>query len=91
MEPNTKDTETGVAQEEQELSEEELKRLHSRVWARDADYIHFDVKRTTAERIVGWLHEFASQCDSEGYTATGDHARAVAELLRREIAKEQDQ
>lgn len=82
------DVTPGGGVEREQLSERELKRLYSRVWAEEADYVHFDVKRTTAERMVGWLHEFASHCDEEGHSVTADHARAVADLLRREIGKE---
>lgn len=66
------------------LTDEEINNL---VWSREADYIHLDIKRMTAERMTGWLREFADYCDEDGYSTTADHARAMSEVLRRELNK----
>jgi hypothetical protein len=54
----------------------------------DRDYVRIEMKRLTAERMVGWLHEFAEYCESDGYDVTARHAKHVAGRLLREVNRE---
>lgn len=62
--------------------------LPDEVYAAHADYVRLAMKTMTAQRIIGWLREYAEYCEVSGASATGDHARHVANRLAAEVEPE---
>lgn len=62
--------------------------LPDEVYASHADYVRLAMKRMTAQRMIGWLRDYAEYCDVAGSTATADHARVVANRLAAEVEPE---
>jgi hypothetical protein len=76
--------------EEQSMEDQQPIRdeLPDEVYAAHADYVRLAMKTMTARRMVGWLREYAEYCDVSGASATGDHARHVANRLAAEVEPE---
>jgi hypothetical protein len=59
--------------------------LPHEVYASHTDYVTVGMKTMTAQRMVGWLREYAEYCEIAGATKTEEHARAVADMLAHEV------
>ncbi len=49
------------------------------------NYVTVGMKTITAQRMTGWLREYAEYCDIAGATKTADHARHVAKMMAAEV------
>lgn len=59
--------------------------LPDEVYASHTDYVTVGMKTTTAQRMVGWLREYAEYSEVAGATKTAEHARVVAKMLSQEV------
>ena len=62
--------------------------FNTAVFAKDADFVTLALKRTTAERVAGWLRDAAEIYDIGGAEASAEHARVVANRLEAEVGDE---
>jgi hypothetical protein len=60
-------------------------KLPHEVYASHTNFVTVGMKTTTAQRLVGWLREYAEFSEVAGATKTAEHARAVSDLLASEV------
>lgn len=75
------DAHAADAEENRSLRDE----LPDEIYASEADFVTVAMKTMTAERLVGWLREYAEYCRIAGSTKTAEHADVVANRLAAEV------
>ena len=62
--------------------------LPHELYASHVDFVRIGVKTMTAQRMIGWLREYAEFCEVAGNSTTADHAWHVSNLLASEVEPE---
>lgn len=85
------DNDTGVCQDCMDAAPDAgpaRETLPHEVYATDAPFVTLAMKTMTAQRMVGWLRDFADYCDSAENTKTATDARGVANRIAAEVEPE---
>ena len=77
------ETVAGTSDDDTETAAE---RFNHAVYAKDADFVTLALKRTTADRMAGWIRDAAETYDIGGADASADAARAIADRIEAEVS-----